>query len=62
MVRSDPVQPRRGKISSLVLSRKGPTKSDADIKRDVDAELKREPGLDSRDIGVAVKDSIAVST
>lgn len=33
-------------------------KSDTDVKRDIEAELKWEPGLDSRDVGVAVKDGV----
>lgn len=37
-------------------------KSDADIRRDVEAELFWEPSIDSRDIGVAVKDGVVALT
>ncbi len=37
-------------------------KSDADVRRDVEAELQWEPELDSRDIGVAVKDGVVTLT
>jgi osmotically-inducible protein OsmY len=33
-------------------------KSDSDIKRDVEAELKWDPDIDATDIAVAVKDGI----
>jgi uncharacterized DUF497 family protein len=33
-------------------------RSDEEIRRDVEAELRWEPGIDSRDIGVAVKEGI----
>jgi osmotically-inducible protein OsmY len=37
-------------------------KSDGDLKRDVEAELQWEPALDSRDIGVAVRDGVVTLT
>ena len=37
-------------------------KSDSDIKRDVEAELKWDPDIDSTDIGVAVKDGVVTLT
>jgi osmotically-inducible protein OsmY len=37
-------------------------RSDEEIRRDVEAELKWEPGIDSRDIGVAVKEGIVALT
>jgi osmotically-inducible protein OsmY len=37
-------------------------KSDSDIKRDVEAELKWDPDIDPTDIGVAVKDSVVTLT
>jgi osmotically-inducible protein OsmY len=37
-------------------------KSDADIKRDVEAELQSDPDIESADLGVAVKDGVATLT
>jgi osmotically-inducible protein OsmY len=37
-------------------------KSDTDIKRDVEAELKWDPDIDATDIGVAVKDGVVTLT
>ena len=37
-------------------------KSDSDIKRDVEAELKWDPDIDPTDIGVAVKDGVVTLT
>ena len=34
-------------------------KSDSDIKRDVEAELKWDPDIDATDIGVAAKGGVA---
>jgi osmotically-inducible protein OsmY len=37
-------------------------KSDADIKRDVEAELRWDPDIDATDVGVAVKDGVVTLT
>jgi osmotically-inducible protein OsmY len=37
-------------------------KLDSEVRRDVESELSREPSIDTRDIGVAVKDGIVTLT
>ena len=44
------------------MTEEGPKKSDSDIKRDVEEELRFDPDLDATDIGVAVKDGVVTLT